>query len=87
VPRPGSCAQAAVEALVRFSEEERLFGAAKAYESFDGILTEHAGALEEIVHVLREGRVSNAIGMLDQEIVYIRALGSVAATEEEEDGK
>ena len=94
-PNPNSCAAAAVEALVRFSEQERLFGAAKAHESFDGILAEHALALEEVRDelgeklgaALRWPGVRDALRQLEEQITYVRALGGVAATKEDEDAK
>jgi len=86
---------------VRFSEQERLFGAAKAHDTFDGILAEHALALEEARDMLREGlkqlpitrglvgrtMVDAAVVALDDQITYVRALGGVAATEEEPDAE
>lgn len=89
-PRPGSCEAAAIEALTAFAFEERLAGAAKAHESFDGILAEHALALEEARDELRKYAaaamhwhgVPRAMEMLDEQIQYVRALGSVAAKEE-----
>jgi len=98
-PILGSCEAAAVRALAAFAFEERLVGAAKAHETFDGILTEHALALEEARDELREVRrttilpalvqshIDHAIRIVDEQTRYVRALGSVANSEEEEDAK
>jgi hypothetical protein len=89
VPRPGSVTNAAMRALIEFSKEERLVGAACAHDSFDGILAEHALALEEARDMLREAlaqgsfvAIGAAIALLDEQITHIRALGSVAQKEE-----
>lgn len=98
-PRPGSCEEAAVKALTAFAFEERLAGAAKAHETFDGILAEHALALEEARDMLREvrrltifpadkqGEMDRAIHMLDEQLTYVRALGAVSQRQEEHDAE
>jgi hypothetical protein len=86
-----------MRALIEFSKEERLVGAACAHDSFDGILAEHALALEEIRDLIREGlrfdyqrfarpKSFDALEKLEEQITYVRALGSVAQKEEETDG-
>lgn len=90
VPRPGSVTNAAMRALIEFSKEERLVGAAKAHESFTGILAEHALALEEARDLISKAMadstiavatyeaISDARRLLDEQITYVKALGSVA---------
>lgn len=97
VPDPGSVTDAAIRALAEFGKAERIVGSVIAHATFDGILAEHAASLEEIRDMLGEaylavtgaGRpaVRHAQGRIDDEITYIRALGSVskpATTEEDE---
>lgn len=79
-PTGSSCEDAAAKALAAFAFEERLVGAAKAHESFAGILAEHAAALEEIRDMLREdtwdSRIDAAL-RIEEEISYVRELGGV----------
>jgi hypothetical protein len=103
VPRPGSV-DVAVQTLfaqirpivVMWAGEQRIEGSVKAHDSFDGILAEHALALEEARDMLREALVGTA-GMwqvpirraeqqLTEQITYVRSLGSVAQKEETDAG-
>jgi hypothetical protein len=75
--------------VVMWAGEQRLEGGLKAHDSFDGILAEHALALEEARDMLREAlaqgsfvAIGAAIALLDEQITHIRALGSVAQKEE-----
>jgi hypothetical protein len=98
-----SCFEAASRFLnVRVSEEfaefvfeQRLVGAGMHAASFDGILAEHALALEEARDLISKAMadstiplatyeaISNARRMLDEQITYLRSLGAVATTTEE----
>jgi hypothetical protein len=88
----------AADALASFAEEQRLVGAVKAHDSFDGILAEHALALEEARDMLGEGldtglfdadeqrtTIQRATGIIDDQITYVRTLGSVAELPSKED--
>jgi hypothetical protein len=73
--------------VMRFAFDERLRGGAKAHESFDGILAEHALVLEEVRDLLREDTWQSRIDAqlkLKQEIDHVRALGSIAQKEEKD---
>lgn len=97
-PRLESIHHAAKAALTEFAAEQRLVGSVMAHESFDGILAEHALALEEARDNLRDGlalmpitrglhvrsMVDEALRVLDEQIRYLRALGSVAEPNQEE---
>jgi hypothetical protein len=91
--RRHSTTHAAVEALVRFSEEERVWAAAQAHIVMDRLLAEHAAALEEIRDVLRqvfdEGlpalpseTVDRAMARLDEEIIHVRRIGGIDQEDE-----
>lgn len=103
--RPGSV-DAAVQTLFAqlrlvvylWAGEQRIEGSLQAHDSFDGILAEHALALEEICEEMRlivrallhgdslaEGRVGAALQRFEHEITYVRSLGSVAQHQEEKD--
>lgn len=107
-PRPVSCVMAAnafmqshpvggVDDLALFAYEQRLVGAIQDHATFDGILAEHALALEEVRTDLavaldamrpfdlpRKQRAWRALDLLDDQIKYVRALGSVAAPQDME---
>jgi len=91
-PSRRSVTHSAVEALVRFAEAERVLGAVQAYESFAGILEEHAAALDEtrdlLLEALARGRdatlLSQVANQLREEAWYVHKL---AGTREESDAK
>jgi hypothetical protein len=79
--------------LILWGGEQRVEGSLAAHDSFDGILTEHALALEEARDVLSEGLatgdfdpVHRALAIVAEQITYVRALGSVAEKQEQSDG-
>lgn len=84
VPRPGSCEDVAVKALARVAFEARLTGAAKARESFDGVLAGHVDALDDVSRMLRGSLRSNSATLrnqaektatrLDKEIEFLRTI-------------
>lgn len=86
-PATASTRRGALTALERFAEEQRIIGAIRAYESFDGLLTEHLLALEEVRAALRLVAaaamdwpgVSDAMRLLDREISHIRALAGASS--------
>ena len=85
---PSPAFKAAYSALEQFAGEQRLLGAVRAQESFDGILTEHALALSEVYDELHEKLgaaltwpgVKEPLAQLWDQIEYVRALGAVATT-------
>ena len=80
--------------VYQWAGEQRIEGALQAHDSFDGILSEHVLALEEIRDDLRHHAAAamawpgarEAIQKLDEQIRYVRALGTIAgpATDQEE---
>jgi len=91
-PTRHSVTHAAVEALVRFSEQERVWAASQAYESFAGILEEHAASLDQtrdlLLEALARGRdatlLSQVANQLREEAWYVHKL---AGTGEESDAE
>jgi hypothetical protein len=95
-PDPGSVTDAAIRALAEFGKAERVVGSIIAHATFDGVLAEHALALEDARDMLSEalrghtmsaqnaGLVGEALVVVREQIEYIRALGSVAQKEEDD---
>jgi len=88
-----SVTTAAIDALVTFSEAERVMGAVLAYESFAGILAELALALEEVRDQLREALAGSPLGLnvdgvlvamarFDEEIQHVQQLAGLIDEEE-----
>ena len=74
--------------VYQWAGEQRIEGALQAHDSFDGVLTEHVLALEEARDKLSEllelslvpwrANIQAAYDLVDEQIRYVRALGSVA---------